>query len=146
MSEANPITLDEQIFYCEEEARRWNHCAHHLNQAGNEALIRRNYYHAMLASLRYLKSTHDLGNTQEIPPVTTPETGWVICEHTSLSLLYLALLMEYECGKLAGDGISPIGWSWSSLRALRFAREADAQAFVEAFKLKNVKIEEHAWG
>lgn len=69
MSEADPITLQDQIEYCAEEARRWNHCAHHSNQASREALIRRNYYSAILASLRYLKDHHDLNTTQEIEPV-----------------------------------------------------------------------------
>jgi hypothetical protein len=70
MSGPTPITLDEQIRYCEEEAARWNHISARGAAKWAEAYVRHNYYCAILASLRYLKNHHDLSTTQEIEPVT----------------------------------------------------------------------------
>lgn len=64
-----PITLDEQIGYCTEEASRWRHIA--ISTAGqwSEAQVRCNYYCAIATSLRFLRDHHDLATTQEIEPV-----------------------------------------------------------------------------
>lgn len=75
-----------------------------------------------------------------------PEIGWVIIGESTLSTLYLALLRDTDCGRPAGDGYSPIAWSWDNQRALRFAREEDAQLFLECFKLQGCHVEEHTWG
>jgi len=125
------FTLEEQIGYCTEEANRWRHIATTTAGEWGEAQTRYNYYCAIAASLRFLHESHDLATTQEIPPTTTPETGWVIVGESTLSTLYLALLGETECGRPAGDEYSPLAWSWDSQRALRFAREEDAQFFLE---------------
>ncbi len=84
--------------------------------------------------------------TNEIYPQAEPcpETGWVIVGHSTLSTLYLALLGKTECGRPA-DEYSPLAWSWDSQRALRFAREEDAQFFLECFKLQGCHAEQHAW-
>ena len=49
---------------------------------------------------------------------TVPESGWIIIGETTLSTLYLALLRETDCGRPAGDGYSPIAWSWDNLQAI----------------------------
>jgi hypothetical protein len=75
-----------------------------------------------------------------------PETGWVIIGETTLSTLYLTLLRDFIRERQAGDGYSPIAWSWDNQKALRFAREEDAQLFLECFKLQGCHVEEHTWG
>lgn len=66
-----PITLQEQIRYCEEEAARWQHFKAKARTAARwaEAKARHDYYQAIAASLRFLHESHDLATTQEIPPV-----------------------------------------------------------------------------
>lgn len=65
-----PITLEEQIGYCTEEATRWRHIATTTAGQWGEAQTRYNYYRAIAASLRFLHESHDLATTQEIEPVT----------------------------------------------------------------------------
>ena len=64
-----PISLQEQIGYCTEEANRWRHIATTTAGQWGEAQTRYNYYCAIAASLRFLQDQHDLATTQEIPPV-----------------------------------------------------------------------------
>lgn len=67
-----PITLQEQIEYCEAEAARWTRViGSNRFQPGwePEAQVRHDYYCAIVASLRYLQEKHDLFTTQEIEPV-----------------------------------------------------------------------------
>jgi hypothetical protein len=68
-----PITLDEQIEYCEVEAARWTRTIGNRRfqpSVEPEAQVRHDYYCAIAASLRYLQEKHDLFTTQEIEPVT----------------------------------------------------------------------------
>lgn len=70
MSEnSTPITLQEQIGYCTEEANRWRHVATRTTPQWAEAQVRHDYYQAIAASLRFLHESHDLATTQEIKPV-----------------------------------------------------------------------------
>jgi hypothetical protein len=66
-----PITLEEQIGYCKEEAARWQHFKAKARTAARwaEAKVRHDYYQAIAASLRFLRDRHDLATTQEIKPV-----------------------------------------------------------------------------
>lgn len=66
-----PITLEEQIGYCTEEANRWRHFKAKARTAARwaEAKVRHDYYQAIAASLRFLRDRHDLATTQEIKPV-----------------------------------------------------------------------------
>lgn len=73
------------------------------------------------------------------------ESGWVIIGESTLSTLYLSLLRDSVCERPSGDGLTPIAWSWDNQRALRFAREEDAQLFLECFKLQGCHVEQHAW-
>ena len=135
-----PITLEEQIGFA-----LWL-AVHPLGALPFCELKFRDFCVAIAESLQRLEELHDLATTQEIPPTTTPETGWVIVGESILSTLYLALLGETECGRPAGDGNSPIAWSWDNQRALRFAREEDARLFLECFKLHGCQVEQHTWG
>lgn len=68
-----PITLEEQIEYCEAEAARWTRVigSNRFQPGwGPEAEVRHDYYCAIAASLRFLRDHHDLATTQEIEPVT----------------------------------------------------------------------------
>lgn len=68
-----PITLQEQIRYCEEEAARWTRVigSNRFQPGwGPEAEVRHSYYCAIAASLRFLHESHDLATTQEIKPAT----------------------------------------------------------------------------
>lgn len=135
-----PITLQEQIGFA-----LWL-AVHPLGALPFCELKFRDFCAAIAESLQRLEESHDLATTQEIPPTTTPETGWVIVGQSTLSTLYLALLHENDCGRPAGDGNSPIAWSWDNQRALRFAREEDARLFLECFKLHGCQVEQHTWG
>jgi hypothetical protein len=54
-----PITLEEQIGYCKEEAARWQHFKAKARTAARwaDAKVRRDYYHAIVALLQSLQET-----------------------------------------------------------------------------------------
>jgi len=60
------------------------------------------------------------------------ETGWLIEHHANGNILYLTI--EHEM----------VAWTPDSLKALRFAREQDAQMF--AYGEDCDAVVEHMWG
>lgn len=67
-----PISLEEQVEYCEAEAARWTRVigSNRFQPGwGPEAQVRHDYYRAIAKSLRFLRDHHDLITTQEIEPV-----------------------------------------------------------------------------
>lgn len=68
------------------------------------------------------------------------ETGWLIEEWNSKTGQFAA--KWWGLGPSFEDGF---GWSPDSLLALRFAREADAVAYIEETGWTEAKATEHAW-
>ncbi len=70
------------------------------------------------------------------------ETGWLI---EACNVLTGAFLAKWWSLDLPGheDGH---GWTKDSARALRFARESDAQAYIDDIGWTEAKPTEHAWG
>lgn len=71
------------------------------------------------------------------------ETGWLIEAHNSRTGEFKA---RWWAGFNAEDQADGDGWTSDSVIAMRFARERDAQAYIDEACWTEAKPTEHAWG